>query len=341
MDSFKNKTVLITGATGLIGSRLADALMAVGGVHVIALSRSGRKLRECFAQYAGRPDFEMAAQDAASPLPLRDREVDAVFHAAGPIEGKVIANTPVDVISPNLLGTANCLELLREQAERGGKRGRLVLFSSVTVYKNTTGADLTVSEEDTGITEALDAPGAPYSQSKRMAEVIARAYGRQFGTDTVIARLSTVYGDTRFRPDTAFFEFVRKAMAGEDIVLNRSGAPRRDNIYVDDAVSALLLLCRNGLAGQAYNVSSNGELGNFAAVDEIARIIARTARESFRRGRDGELRVICGESGIREPGLRLDNRKLKALGWSLKTGMEQGIFNTLDSYSRMMGNASP
>lgn len=340
MDFFKGKTVLVTGATGLIGSRLVNALMAMGGMRVIALSRDGNKLQRCFTQYAARPDFETAAQDAARPLGLEDREIDVIFHAAGPIEGRVIAETPVDVIAPNLLGTVNCLELLRRQAERGGKRGRLVLFSSVTVYKNTAGEELTVTEADTGVTEALDAPGAPYSQSKRMAEVIARAYGRQFGTDTVIARLSTVYGGTMFPPGTAFFEFVRRAMAGEDLILNSQDAPRRDNIYVEDAVSALLLLCRKGLTGEAYNVSSNGELGNYAAVDEIAEAVARAAGAAGRGGR--EIRVIRreGGDGRRKPGLRLDNARLKSLGWSLRTSLEQGVAGTLTFFDRMDGSSS-
>lgn len=337
MDFFKGKTVLVTGATGLIGSHLADALMAMGGVRVIALSRDANKLQRCFTRYAERPDFETAAQDAAKPLGLENREIDVIFHAAGPIEGRVIAERPVDVIAPNLLGTANCLELLRRQAERGGKRGRLVLFSSVTVYKNNTEEDLTVTEADTGATETLDAPGAPYSQSKRMAEVIARSCGKQFGTDTVIARLSTVYGGTMFPPDTAFFEFVRRAMAGEDLVLRSQGAPRRDNLYVDDAVSALLLLCQRGLAGEAYNVSSNGELGNYAAVDEIARAVARAAGAANRGGR--AIRVICQEAGDgrRKPGLRLDNTRLKALGWRLETSLEQGAAGTLAFFDRMGG----
>lgn len=329
MDTFSGKTVLVTGASGLIGSHIVDAFMAMGDVRVIALGRSEEKLRALFAAYLPRPEFSLLVRDAAAPLPREAGPVSYIFHAAGPTEGRIIAGRPLDVIAPNLLGTRNCLDFLRLQEETAGLRGRLVLFSSVTVYANPTGADLTVREEDTGAAEPLESWRAPYSHSKRMAEVIAGAYQTQYHTDTVIARLSTVYGDTVFPADSAFFEFLRKSAAGEDLLLKDSGGPRRDNIYIQDAVAGLLCICRAGLSGQAYNISSNGELGNFAAVDEIARAFAQAAG---RRGQQICVRFENGPSETRKPGLLLDNGKLKSLGWRLETSLTQGIGEALASW---------
>lgn len=331
MLTFDQKTVLVTGATGLIGSHIVDALMAMGTVRVVALSRSKEKLEAGFAEYFSDHNFACLAQDISAPLYVQEH-IDFIFHAAGPMEGKIIANSPVDVINPNLIGTKNCLDLLRRQESENGLRGRMVVFSSVTVYRNLTDHDLSVCEGDTAITEALDAKNAPYSQSKRMAEVLALAYHKQYHIDVVLARLSTIYGDTRFRPDTAFFEFIRKAVAGEDIVLNGVGMPRRDNIYIDDAVSALLTVCQKGVDGEAYNVSSYAEQDNFAAVDEIAQAIAVAANKKF--GRDGANAVkVHYKDDVRNPGLMLDNTKLKSLGWTLKTSLEQGIINAVTSYA--------
>ena len=227
------KTVLITGATGLIGSHIVDSLMAQGDVKVIALSRSADKLKTGFAEYIGEPNFSYIAQDISEPIQLPEGvTVDVIFHAAGPMENKIVANRPVDVIMPNLIGTVNCFEMMRMQRERTGICGRVVLFSSVTIYGNTTGDDITVTETDTDVTERPDGASACYSQSKRMSEVIAHAYRKQYGLDVVIARLSTVYGDTRFKPDSAFFEFIGKAVSGSDIIVNSPGARRRDNIYI-------------------------------------------------------------------------------------------------------------
>lgn len=264
----------------------------------------------------------MVQHDMSLPLAIEE-PVDYIFHAAGSMEGKMVRDYPVDVINPNILGTINCLDFLREQKKKTGRSGRMVLFSSVTVYRNNTQSDLTVTEEDTGITEALASGNAPYSQSKRMIEVIAAAYARQYGVDAVIGRFATVYGPTRIAPDTAFYEFIKKSIAGEDIVMNTPGLPRRDNIFVDDAIQAALLVGESGKAGEAYNISSNGELGNYASADEIAQMIADVSDRKIRVSFKSE------HACARMPGLKLDNRKLKSLGWNVSVSLREGIRRTI------------
>lgn len=346
MVTFKGKTVLITGATGLIGSHIVDELMEMGDVNVIALSRNEKKLREGFEKYLEKENFMYIAQDIASGFDLNDR-IDYIFHAAGPMEGKIIKEYPVDVINPNIMGTIHLLEYLKNQEKNSKVKGRMVLFSSVTVYGNITDKDSIVEEKDTDVTEVLESISAPYSQSKRMSEVIALAYLRQYGVDTVIARFSTVYGCTRFLPDTAFYEFIRKAVSGEDIVLNGSAFPKRDNIYIDDAVSGVLTACLNGKAGEAYNISSNGDLCNYAAVDEIAEKIVEICNkknENILHTEEGELlqhaykrikvRYNAGKFQHRKSGIRLDNSKLKRLGWNISTSINQGIDRTIEQIYR-------
>lgn len=336
MNKWSEKTVLVTGATGLIGSHIVDELMKMGNVKVIALSRSAEKLEKGFAEYIGNKNFSYIAQNVTEPLNLEEESVDYIFHAAGPMEGKIIANYPVDVIKPNILGTMNCLEFLHKQQETKGIKGRMVLFSSVTVYGNNTETDIRVKETDTQVTEVLESGSAPYSQSKRMSEVIALAYAKQFGVDVVIARFSTVYGNTRFIPDTAFYEFINKSVAGENIVLNGSGFARRDNIYVDDAVKGVLVLAISGLAGEAYNVSSGADMGNFLAVDEIAQVISQTANKKYGRLKENSVRVLCNNqsNNKRKAGVILDNTKLQVLGWQLEHSFADGISKTLANYNR-------
>jgi nucleoside-diphosphate-sugar epimerase len=323
MSYFSGKTVLITGATGLVGSHLVNKLMAMGDVQVIALSRSEQKLKNTFALYLDSPYFSYIAQDVTQPFDLSEKMVDVIFHAASPISGKTIANTPVDVIYPNIIGTINCLELLRKQRISSGKNKRIVLFSSATVYGNISGKDVLVSEDDTAIASPLDSGNSAYSESKRMTEVIAQAYIRQYNIDTVIARPSYIYGNAASQPETAFFSFIDKIVANEDIVINNSGLARRDNIYIDDVVSGLLVICEKGETGQAYNISSNAELGNFTAIDETAEIMTKIASDEF----NCSSRVLYNsdKSETRMPGIILSNEKLKALGWQLTTSQTNGI----------------
>lgn len=326
MNKFFGKTVMVTGATGLLGSHIVDKLMKFEGVNVIALSRSKEKMEKCFSQYLQKDNFTYIAQDVAQEIRVAST-VDYIFHAASPMEGKVIRETPVNVITPNLLGTTNCLNFLREQKEKNGVKGRLILFSSVTVYGKITNEECVAIETDTRITENLDSVSAPYSQSKRMSEVIALAYMRQYDIDVVIARFSTVYGATYFIPDTAFFEFLRKGLKGETIVLNEPGMPKRDNIYIDDAVSGVLLVATDGVSGESYNISSNGDMDNYAAVDEIAQVILDIIHEE-----DVEKPVISFKkesNGLRKAGLKLDNTKLKKLGWDIEISLREGIKRTI------------
>ena len=338
MLDLSQKTVLVTGATGLIGSHIVDALMDMGDVDVIALSRDGEKLRRGFAEYLERTNFHYIAQDICDPIRLPEGTgVDVIFHAASLVGGKGTASRPLEAIDPNIFGTRNCLDLLLRQKEAAGISGRLVLFSSVTVYGNTSREDITVTEDDTETTEKLDAKSAPYSQSKRMAEVMALAYHRQFGIDVVIVRPSTVYGPSRFIPHTLFYDFIESALSGQDILINNPAAPRRDNIYVDDAVSGILCVCRNGISGQAYNVSSSGEKGNYAAVDEIAQMVADAIHDLMPRS--AAAKVVYGKptTGARSAGIKLDNGKLKSLGWKLAVDMEDGIMRA--AANRVRGNS--
>ena len=331
MNDFSGKTVLVTGATGLIGSNIVDRLMTMGAVKVIALARNKGKLEKGFAEFIGNENFSAVIQDICAPIILpKDVKVDYIFHTAGAMTGEVINNRPLEVIDANLTGTRNCLDLLREQ-KKVGYGGRLVLFSSVTVYGNNSNSDRTVTEKDTDIAGTLDVPYAAYAETKRMSEVLALSYCRQYDIDVVIARLSTVYGYTRFPPNTAFYEFIKKALNNENIVLKSSGLPRRDNIYIDDAVNGLLLICKKGTTGDAYNISSNGDLGNFVAVDEIAETVAKVANYEY--GKAVKVKYENTLKQNRGAGVKLDNEKLKGLGLEVELSMEKGIIETIFKYA--------
>ena len=324
--SFKEKTILVTGATGLIGYNLVCRLLNEGAKKVYATGRSINKLRTTFEEYQSDV-LELIEHDAAAALPNSLHDIDFIFHAAGPMERDIVQNRPVDVILPNLIGLINCFEYLREQEILTGRKGRIIVFSSVTVYNNPTEDDYVATEDVTNYASSLDLAASCYSESKRMCEVIAKSYSKQYGIDAVIARFSTVYGYTINIPNTAFFEFINKALNGQDIVLNGIGMPRRDNIYVDDAIEGLLLIANKGISGESYNISSNGDKDNFAAVDEIAEQIAQEAATIQHKPAVKVIKPVSTDK--RKPGLKLSNKKLKELGWEVKTQSKQGIASVI------------
>ncbi|WP_304154077.1 NAD(P)-dependent oxidoreductase [Phocaeicola plebeius] len=327
-----NKNILVTGATGLIGSNLVEALLRSNAAQIFITGRNLSKLKNTFGEFQNDYRLFLIEHDASTPIPESIKNIDYIFHAAGPMEREIILNKPINVIFPNIIGIINLLNLLHNQFEETGKQGRIVVFSSVTVYNNLTNENISVKETDTQIADSLDSPTSCYSESKRMTEVIAKSHFKQYNTDIIIARFSTVYGYTKNIPNTAFYEFIKKAIAGDNIILNGNNFPKRDNIYIDDAISGLLTIAEKGKAGESYNISSNGDNHNFASVDEIATIIAE--QTSLLTG-NPKVEVNVKDSTQRKPGIMLDNSKLKALGWSTKWNLHKAISTTI---SKILNN---
>ena len=326
---FKDKNILITGATGLIGSHLANKLLEEKA-NLILIGRNIQKLDSVFEN---NDNIKKIACDITADLPDNVPELDYIFHAAGPISGNDIKQYPVNLIKANIFGLMNCFEFLRKQKERTGKSGRIIVFSSATVYGiNKQDNNISLKEEETETADSLDFIQSIYSESKRIVEVIAKSYYKQYELETVIARIAYAYGYTKFAPQTAFYEFIKKAINGEDIVLNNPQIPRRDNIYVDDIVSGLLFIAENGLSGESYNLSSNGEEDNFKGMDEMANIIVNCVNKKLGKN----IRVIEPENKNRKPGIMLNNSKIKSLGWKLNTDIVTGIEKTVEKFIDLM-----
>lgn len=321
---FDGKTILVTGASGLIGYNLVKKLMQEENVSIYALGRSVSKMEHTFEEFANATNLHLCEYQHVIEHLDEYPKFDYIYHAAGPMEPDIVVNRPVDVIEPNIIDLHTILEHV-VSVKQEGYDCRVIIFSSVTVYQNNTDYDLTVSEFDTNCGEALNKPKVSYSESKRMCEVMAQAYIKQYGVDAVIARFSTVYGPTKNIPNTAFYSFIQKALKGENIVLNGVGLPPRDNIYVDDAINGLLTIAEKGITGDAYNISSNRQLGNFMAVDDIAKTIQVVAEREF----GIKMTVIVPPFAKRQPGLFLDNSKLGQLGWRLKFSMIDGVILTM------------
>ncbi len=323
------KTILVTGATGMIGSQIVKRLMERDNTFVIALSRSEDKLRELFSDYIISGRFGYIARDIGDPFDLGELaslcgrpSINGVFHAAGPISGATISSRPLEVIRPNLTAAQNILNGLVDQ-QKMNINGRMVVLSGGVVYGSRSDvSDYVVNEQDTAYAYPIDSQIAPYAETKRMLEVMARSYAAQYGIDAVIVRPSYLYGKAHFAPRTAIFDFIQKAKAGEDIVMNNSGLPKRDNLYIDDAVSGILAVYDKGISSEAYNISSGGDLGNFAAIDEIAEAIVSAANEQ----REEKLKVLYNsdKNKVRQAGAIFSNVKIKQLGWKVKTSLVDG-----------------
>lgn len=331
MNEWSNKRILVTGATGLIGSHLVERLIDEGA-EVIAAGRNQEKLNRTFDNIEDRSKLILKQFDVTNEVPADVGILDYVFHAASPISGKEIVERPLETIKANIDGVMNILDYLLRQKLNQSIQGRMVVFSSATVYGSQRDFEMVVGEDETNWADALHTSNTPYSESKRMIEVLSRAYLKEKEVDSVIARIAYVYGYTYNRPNTAFYEFINAGINGKDIVLKKSGLARRDNIYVNDVINGLLTIALHGKAGESYNISSNGEKNNFRAIDELAEIIARVANKI--EGNSKTRSIVEFYQDERKPGMKMDNTKLKLLGWDVRTDIETGIINTYKKFKK-------
>lgn len=332
--SLEQKKVLITGANGLIGSRLIDTILNTTRKTIIfAVARNENKLRESLGVNVNSERIVMIIGEISEKVNSLNGPFDFVFHAAGPHDPHTIKSMPLEVISANVSQLVRAIDLLKNQKAKYAYSGRLIVFSSLTVYGFCDHATSRVITEDQyEVNLDLTPSTAIYAESKRMSEAIANSYAKLSGIDFVICRLSTVYGPSIWPANTAFNQFVYLAKKGQDIVVKNQALPRRDNIYVEDAVEGLVTVSLRGESGEAYNISSNGDRENFSSVGEIAEVVAAVANTQLYKGVNKiDVQYLeWRESSRRIGGLRLDNSKLKNLGWSVKYSLNQGIEDTLN-----------
>ena len=256
----EGKTILLTGATGMIGSFLVDVLMtrnaqlpASQQTTVIAIARNSRTAKQRFAAWQDSDRLCFLACDVSQELSALPVQPDYYIHAASTTHPVAYANEPVNTVLSNVFGINN---LLAHMTSHGG--GRLLLLSSVEIYGNNRGDTEYFTEDYCGYIDC-NTLRAGYQEAKRVSESLCQAYVKERGADVVIVRLARVYGPTmRLNDSKAAAQFILNGVRGEDIVLKSEGTQYFSYAHVYDAVSGLLHVLLNGESGQAYNLGDPG-----------------------------------------------------------------------------------
>lgn len=316
----KNKTIFITGASGLVGSFLIDTLMYMNknldyNTEIVATFSSEKSLDERFLSYKNETLFKPIIQDINQPIEF-DEHVDYIFHAASNTHPALYANNPVETIKLNIIGTLNILDFAKKN-----DKCRTIFLSTLEVY----GEDKTVEsfkEDDIGYVNFMISRSC-YPESKRLSETLCQAYIKEFNLDIVIARLGYIYGPTiKLSSSKADVQFLNKALSGENIVLKSSGMQKRSYCYVADTVSALLTVLLYGECSKAYNVAS---LKGNVLLRDYANTLAEIANVKVEYGEMGEIEL---QGGSKVQNSTLSPEKLMTLGWSPKFEFKEGIEHT-------------
>ena len=306
---FKNKTVLVTGANGLIGSYLSEYLSYTGAT-VYAMSRSLEKLKQ---RFCNNSKICLIEQDLNEKINI-NVSFDYIIHAASNAHPLAFSQDPVGTMKTNLFGTMNLLEHIKLTG------GKFLYLSTGEIYGNN--IDHAFTENDLGIVDTKISRSC-YPESKRAAETLCISYANQFNIDVKIARLCYIYGstimDTNSRADA---QFLRNAIYGEDIVLKSKGEQKRTYCYVADAVCALLYILIYGEKNGFYNISNPNSI---VSVKKYAEILAEIAGVKLQF----EMPDAIEANGYsKQADSILDSSKLQKLGWKPLFDIYDGLKRT-------------
>ena len=310
IDYFANKSVLVTGAAGFLGSHLTESLLAASAkVTVVDRQYSNRGPSR-------RPTPERCECIEASIISdafqhvLATKTFEFIFHLAGNAYVPTSVEQPQRDFQANAVGTLHLLESLRQSK----RSTRVIVFSSAAVY-----GDI---DSDSISEDAPTAPISPYGVSKLTADRYAAVYARLYGLRIASLRPFSAYGPRQRKQ--VVYDFIHK-LSGNPAEIHASGdgAQVRDFIYVTDIVQAAMCVAQNGpLAGETYNVGSGEACSTrhlLACLNELMKIQPRIRWSGTNRPGDPQ-RFLANVD------------RLRALGWRPMVSLREGLQRTLAWY---------
>lgn len=307
---------VITGGASLIGSHVADQLVAQGAREVILLDNFALGTPETVAHLAEDARVKLVRGDILRINELYDvlAGVDGVFAIAGFLTLPLTQNPPLG-LAVNVDGQVNVFEACRY---RGVKK--VVFSSSVAVYGEPGPGPVA---EDAPNNLAPFQPGASlYACTKLIGEALCRLYHAKHGVGAVALRYSTVYGERQhYRGVNALYivENYDRIMRGERPTVPGDGSEVHDYIHVADVARANVMAMASDVSGEAFNVVS----GVASTVKHLVELLLRITGSKL------EPEHVSGGAGVRSStGSRLDFSRAKIekhLGWHPEIGLEEGL----------------
>lgn len=316
-----DRNILITGATGLIGSVITDAFCLQNkekhtGNKIFVIGRNLTKLEKRFDWHGEYKPYYVVKDMVSDTIPSY-YEFDYIINAASNADPQSYAIYPVETILTNTNGTQHILDYCKTHLDC-----RVLLLSTFEVYGKHDNDEY--CEEDFGVLNQ-NSLRSGYPESKRVAELLVKSYYAEYNVKGLIARLPSVYGPTMIETDNkAHAEFLRAGIQKKDIILKSSGAQKRTYCYVFDVVSGILKILFNGMIGESYNIANPLSV---VTIKEFAEIVAKLSNTNVVYTDSNNFNHVAWTIPIQNCILNSD--KLKMLGWTAEYDIYHGIGETL------------
>lgn len=312
----KNCSIMITGASGLIGSCLIDVLLTANNnygcnYHIYATGRSVNKLKKRFNSNA----IDYLEIDFTKEYEINIKDLDYIVHLASNADPVNYSLYPAETMLVNIIGSKKLLDYCVNH------NTRIFLASTFEVYGKVDSE--MIKENEYGIINQNEIRSM-YPESKRCLELLAQCYAKEYGINYVIGRMCSIYGPTVSMTDSkAQNQFIKKVLEKQNITLKSKGSQKRSYCYVLDAVSALLKILFDGEKCSIYNISNTNSITTIA---NIAEILAK----------DNNLKVEYDtpdpieKDGFSKPmDCVLDDSKIRNLGWNDRYKLTDGLKETV------------
>lgn len=306
LKDLRSRRILVTGATGLIGSSVIKALVQAAktkdlDIRITAVIRDQTKADRIFKDTdLSLVTFKILDMNGLKATDIPDS--DYVIHCASITESRAFVEHPAEVIETSVNGTKALLEYARLRKVSG-----FVYLSTMEVYGNP-GKGIRVTEDQACAIDPSKVRSS-YPLSKMMCENLCICYASEFKIPVKIARLTQTFGPGVSPADSRLYAYFAKcAIEGSDIVLNTRGETERCYCYLADAVTAIITLLLKGEAGEVYNVATDG---TYCSVADMAEMVA--SRYGINVTYD--LKGASGKGFADTLYIDLNTDKLRSLGW--------------------------
>jgi len=323
-EEFENKTILVTGGAGFIGSHLVEKLVELKAKVIVADNLSRGNL-ENLSNVIDKIEFYKVDLTNLENCIKVSKGVDYIFHLASNVGGiHYISKINVEQLTPSVTMNLNMLEAARINDVKG-----FLFTSSACVYRNKTDGLNIFKEED-----AYPAnPPTTYGWAKILGEIACKAYYKDYGIKCSIPRIFNAYGENEnldLKWAHVIPSLIRKAIMypKEDFVILGDGSQERAFLYVKDCVEGLLLCMLKANDAEPINLGSD----ELITIKDLANKIIRFVNKDIKIKYD-----LNGTVGVKKYCADLTKMKEK-LNWIPKTKIDEGLLRTINWAYKKLNN---